>query len=126
MTREYGAQVGSAISNPHVLRANGTERTVKNLGWLLSHAQHALAVRLYDNGLNGHEASLVVSGDGWLFYAPFKSREIALQFARRNAFAHCHHEYDFDPQHAVVLRNVRDWQRAHIDAAVDKRVLAQF
>lgn len=71
----------------HVFRTNGTETSVKNLGWLIRHAADATSIGLYANGLNGNEASLVVTGDGWVFYSPFASAEVAEDWVKRPALA---------------------------------------
>jgi hypothetical protein len=68
----------------HVFYADGRpERGVKNLGWLVRHASRATSIGIYANGLNGNEATLLVTGDGWVFYAPFASRSILLDWIKR-------------------------------------------
>ena len=70
----------------HVFRIRDgrtVETPVKNLGWLLRNAASATSIGIYANGLNGHEATLLVTGDGWLFYSPFASIEVLHEWLRR-------------------------------------------
>jgi hypothetical protein len=70
----------------HVFKS-GREQSVKNLGWLLRHAGEAQLIEIRANGLNGNEASLIVTGDGWTFYSPFASLLVLLEWIRRPVFA---------------------------------------
>jgi len=76
----------------HVFNSARQERPVKNLGWLLDHSAEVGSIAVYQNGLDGNEASLVATGmhagRGWVFYSPFASRDLAIRFASRRAFAH--------------------------------------
>jgi len=73
----------------HVIRDDGSITAVKNLSWLQRHADEARTINVHSNGLDGNEATLLVNGEGWLFYSPFASRSVLLGWiARRRGLVH--------------------------------------
>ena len=72
----------------HVFFSNGREITVKNLRWLLDHAGEAQRIEIRANGLNGNEASLIVTGDGWVYYTPFASVTVLREWLHRSRALH--------------------------------------
>lgn len=103
-----------------VFYANGSDRPVKNLGWLLAHARESAVLVIERNGRNGNQATLTVYGQGtrgWVYRTPFASYEVCRQFTRKRAFFNARVFDYFDRYNSEPM-----WMRPpylHLDDVLD-------
>lgn len=97
--------MNSTDNRATVFFSTGRVASVKNLGWLLRHAAEAERIEVRGNGLNGNEASLIVSGQGWVFYTPFASAWMLERFIQRPSLAGL--PVDIDYRRTTTLSDLR-------------------
>lgn len=73
-----------------VTKPDGTQKEVKNLGWLLRHAGEVERITLSDR-TDGARCGCVLTaelGDGTLYTSPFNSLQICLEWVKRRSLRH--------------------------------------